>query len=69
MRPRCRRGQARTIERAQIGRTLGSGRLWTPARRQRTAEPTAIERVLVVGAGTMGSGIAQVIAQAGIRTT
>ena len=28
-----------------------------------------IERVLVVGAGTMGSGIAQVIAQAGIRTT
>jgi len=32
------------------------------------AEPAAIERVLVVGAGTMGSGIAQVIAQAGIRT-
>jgi 3-hydroxybutyryl-CoA dehydrogenase len=32
-------------------------------------EPAAIQRVLVVGAGTMGSGIAQVIAQAGIRTT
>lgn len=32
-------------------------------------EPAAIERVLVVGAGTMGSGIAQIIAQAGIRTT
>ena len=33
------------------------------------SEPAAIERVLVVGAGTMGSGIAQVIAQAGISTT
>ena len=33
------------------------------------AEPAAIHRVLVVGAGTMGSGIAQVIAQAGIETT
>jgi 3-hydroxybutyryl-CoA dehydrogenase len=33
------------------------------------AENAAIERVLVVGAGTMGSGIAQVVAQAGIRTT
>jgi 3-hydroxybutyryl-CoA dehydrogenase len=33
------------------------------------AELASIERVLVVGAGTMGSGIAQVIAQAGIRTT
>jgi 3-hydroxybutyryl-CoA dehydrogenase len=33
------------------------------------AVPTAIESVLVVGAGTMGSGIAQVVAQAGIRTT
>jgi 3-hydroxybutyryl-CoA dehydrogenase len=32
-------------------------------------EPAAIQRVLVVGAGTMGSGIAQVIAQAGIQTT
>lgn len=32
-------------------------------------EPAAIERVIVVGAGTMGSGIAQVIAQAGIPTT
>jgi 3-hydroxybutyryl-CoA dehydrogenase len=31
-------------------------------------EPVAIERVLVVGAGTMGSGIAQVISQAGIQT-
>jgi 3-hydroxybutyryl-CoA dehydrogenase len=30
-------------------------------------EPAAIERVLVVGAGTMGSGIAQVIAEAGIQ--
>ena len=33
------------------------------------AESPVIERVLVVGAGTMGSGIAQVIAQASIRTT
>jgi 3-hydroxybutyryl-CoA dehydrogenase len=33
------------------------------------AEPAVIRRVLVVGAGTMGSGIAQVIAQAGIETT
>jgi 3-hydroxybutyryl-CoA dehydrogenase len=33
------------------------------------AEPAVIQRVLVVGAGTMGSGIAQVIAQAGIQTT
>jgi 3-hydroxybutyryl-CoA dehydrogenase len=32
-------------------------------------EPASIHKVLVVGAGTMGSGIAQVIAQAGIRTT
>src|SRR3954465_1357544 len=32
-------------------------------------EPASIERVLVVGAGTMGNGIAQVVAQAGIRTT
>ena len=32
-------------------------------------EPASIEEVLVVGAGTMGSGIAQVIVQAGIRTT
>jgi 3-hydroxybutyryl-CoA dehydrogenase len=32
-------------------------------------EPASIERALVVGAGTMGSGIAQVIAQAGIQTT
>ena len=32
-------------------------------------EPAPIARVLVVGAGTMGSGIAQVIAQAGIPTT
>jgi 3-hydroxybutyryl-CoA dehydrogenase len=31
--------------------------------------PTAIESVLIVGAGTMGSGIAQAVAQAGIRTT
>lgn len=31
-------------------------------------KPTSIERVLVVGAGTMGGGIAQVIAQSGIRT-
>jgi 3-hydroxybutyryl-CoA dehydrogenase len=37
----------------------------TPA----NAESPAIERVLVIGAGTMGSGIAQVIAQASIRTT
>jgi len=33
------------------------------------SEPASIERVLVVGAGTMGSGIAQVIAQSGFRTT
>jgi len=33
------------------------------------AEPTVIESVLVVGAGTMGSGIAQIVAQAGFRTT
>jgi 3-hydroxybutyryl-CoA dehydrogenase len=33
------------------------------------AEGAVIRRVLVVGAGTMGSGIAQVIAQAGIHTT
>jgi 3-hydroxybutyryl-CoA dehydrogenase len=32
------------------------------------SEPASIERVLVVGAGTMGSGIAQVVAQAGIST-
>jgi 3-hydroxybutyryl-CoA dehydrogenase len=33
------------------------------------SEPAPIARVLVVGAGTMGSGIAQVIAQVGIPTT
>jgi 3-hydroxybutyryl-CoA dehydrogenase len=33
------------------------------------SEHAPIERVLVVGAGTMGSGIAQVIAQSGITTT
>jgi 3-hydroxybutyryl-CoA dehydrogenase len=33
------------------------------------AEHAGMKRVLVVGAGTMGSGIAQVVAQAGIRTT
>ena len=33
------------------------------------SKPASIERVLVVGAGTMGSGIAQVIAEAGIPTT
>ena len=32
-------------------------------------DPATIQHVLVVGAGTMGSGIAQVIAQAGIKTT
>jgi 3-hydroxybutyryl-CoA dehydrogenase len=32
-------------------------------------EPATVQSVLVVGAGTMGSGIAQVIAQAGILTT
>ena len=37
----------------------------TPA----NCEPASIGRALVVGAGTMGSGIAQVIAQAGIQTT
>ncbi len=33
-----------------------------------SSETAAIERVLVVGAGTMGSGIAQAIAQVGIQT-
>jgi 3-hydroxybutyryl-CoA dehydrogenase len=32
-------------------------------------ESASIERVLIVGAGTMGRGIAQVVAQAGISTT
>ena len=32
------------------------------------SEPAPIRRVLVVGAGTMGSGIAQVVAEAGVRT-
>ena len=32
-------------------------------------EPATVQHVVVVGAGTMGSGIAQVTAQAGIRTT
>jgi 3-hydroxybutyryl-CoA dehydrogenase len=33
-----------------------------------STEPLAITRVLVVGAGTMGRGIAQVVAEAGIET-
>jgi len=33
------------------------------------SKPASVARVLVVGAGTMGSGIAQVIAEAGIPTT
>ena len=38
-------------------------------RKAENGEPVAIERVLVVGAGTMGSGIAQVVAQSGIQAT
>jgi 3-hydroxybutyryl-CoA dehydrogenase len=40
-----------------------------PAVTEDALTPRAIERALVVGAGTMGSGIAQVIAEAGIETT
>ncbi|MGH2615014.1 MAG: 3-hydroxyacyl-CoA dehydrogenase family protein, partial [Thermomicrobiales bacterium] len=38
------------------------------ANETRTVDPRAVDRVLVVGAGTMGSGIAQVVADAGIQT-
>jgi 3-hydroxybutyryl-CoA dehydrogenase len=59
-------GEERTIQRTQIGERSGATALETS---QTAANVAAIRRVLVVGAGTMGSGIAQVIAQAGIETT
>jgi 3-hydroxybutyryl-CoA dehydrogenase len=60
--------EERTIPRAQIGERSGATDLNT-SQTGENAEPLAIDRVLVVGAGTMGSGIAQVVAQAGIQTT
>ena len=60
-----------TYNRASAGRSncARERRALNTSETAANAEPAAIERVLVVGAGTMGSGIAQVIAQAGIRTT
>jgi 3-hydroxybutyryl-CoA dehydrogenase len=58
----------RTIERAQVDHLVGATALDTSEKAE-TGEPAAIKRVLVIGAGTMGSGIAQVIAQAGIQAT
>jgi 3-hydroxybutyryl-CoA dehydrogenase len=63
----CVVGKKRTIQRVRIGELSGAMDLDT-SRMAENAEPAAIERVLVVGAGTMGSGIAQVVAQAGIQT-
>jgi 3-hydroxybutyryl-CoA dehydrogenase len=60
-------GEERTIQRTQIGERSGATALET-SQTAASAEPEAIKRVLVVGAGTMGSGIAQVIAQAAIET-
>src|SRR5215210_1577337 len=64
----CPVGEERTIEPTQIGVPSGATAL-DISQSAENAEPATIERVLVVGAGTMGSGIAQVIAQAGIQTT
>ena len=61
-------GEKRTIQRTQIGERSGATALDT-SQTAANAEAAAIRRVLVVGAGTMGSGIAQVIAQSGIHTT
>jgi 3-hydroxybutyryl-CoA dehydrogenase len=65
--PLCPVDEARTIERS---RSTNSREQYALDTSESTAkvEPATIQRVLVVGAGTMGSGIAQVIAQAGIRT-
>jgi 3-hydroxybutyryl-CoA dehydrogenase len=60
--------EARTIVQLQ-GDTFSGAKNLDTSDTAVDAESVAIERVLVVGAGTMGSGIAQVIAQAGIRTT
>jgi 3-hydroxybutyryl-CoA dehydrogenase len=64
----CFSARARTIGRAQVDKRAERLTLDTSETAANT-EPAPIARVLVVGAGTMGSGIAQVIAQAGIPTT
>jgi 3-hydroxybutyryl-CoA dehydrogenase len=58
----------RTIPTTRIFELSGAATLDT-SQTATNAEPVVIRHVLVVGAGTMGSGIAQVIAQAGIETT
>ena len=60
-----------TYNRASADRSMLAGERRTLNTSETAAECRArvIDRVLVVGAGTMGSGIAQVIAQASIRTT
>jgi 3-hydroxybutyryl-CoA dehydrogenase len=60
-------GEERTIQRTQIDERSGATVLDT-SQTEANAQTAPIKRVLVVGAGTMGSGIAQVVAQAGIRT-
>jgi 3-hydroxybutyryl-CoA dehydrogenase len=60
--------EERTIQPTRIEVRSGATNLNT-SQTAANAEPAVIERVLVVGAGTMGSGIAQVVAQAGIETT
>jgi 3-hydroxybutyryl-CoA dehydrogenase len=62
----CPVGEERTIQGTQIGERSGATALGMS---QTAANFEAIRRVLVVGAGTMGSGIAQVIAQAGFPIT
>jgi 3-hydroxybutyryl-CoA dehydrogenase len=62
----CPVGEERTIQGTQIGKCSGATALDMS---QTAANFEAIRRVLVVGAGTMGSGIAQVIAQAGFPIT
>jgi len=64
----CAAAEERTIQPAQREELVGATNLDT-GRTAENPEPMAIARVLVVGAGTMGSGIAQVVAQAGIETT
>jgi 3-hydroxybutyryl-CoA dehydrogenase len=62
----CPVGEERTIQGTEIGECSGATALDMS---QTAANFEAIRRVLVVGAGTMGSGIAQVIAQAGFPIT
>ncbi len=57
------------LARMRAGQPEEEGKIFVEAERREGAEGQLIERVAIVGAGTMGSGIAQVFAEAGVAVT